>query len=237
MNHGRRLDMRTLTYSLTLYALITLLALPAAADESRDDYTPTGSQKPFSPNYSGAFLSLGAFAGPAHTEIRTLQGQWATTYGAVAQLSSPLQVVDLQLAYARQDVQNTFDDGRRVQLGQNTISFGAGLHPFFLSHLGSSPFPWYLMGASHIFVGLDIDLVDGDIDGEEFFEADVGAQIGAGFDYPLDDVNDGGAFWIGAQYRFNYYRFEENLLRGLNARQHLILVRLSYRRNGLISAF
>ncbi len=179
---------------------------------------------------------MGAFAGPSLTRGRKLDGAWSTSFGAHAQLSTPMQLIDAQAAYLRNDATGTLRSGQDLSIAQDTFSFGFGLHPFFLSYLRSS-FWWNLLGSNYLYVGADIDRLSATVEGKEISELDLGLQVGWGLDIPLDDFNDGGAFWLGVQYRYNQYEFETQPIRALDVRQHLFFVRLSYRRNGLLRAF
>ena len=221
--------------TLLVLAALALCAAPQTA--LADDAPPiTGAEQPYSPYYSGAFVALGAFAGPSLTSVQSLDSAWSTAFGAWVQMSVPLQVIDLQFAYYRNDADATFSDGRNLHVGQDTLSLSAGLHPLYLAHLESNPL-FYVLGGTYLLAGVDIEHVAVSFDdGEELSEFDLGLQLGGGLDVPLDNVDDGGAFWLGLQYRFNQYGFETAPLRDLDVSQHLFFIRLSYRRNGLLTA-
>ena len=224
--------MKHSTTSAAVLLLIALCASPAQAS----DPAPTGERAPFTPLYTGAFVAMGAFAGPSHTTMRSLESAWSASYGAWAQLSIPLQILDFQGAYFRNDASTTFTDGRGLQFGQDTLSFAAAIHPAFLLFLESDTFNDIVAG-TYFLIGSDVERVTASFeDGQEVSEFDIGLQLGAGLDFPLDNYQDGGAFWLGVQYRFNQYDFETNPLRNLDVRQHLFFIRLSYRRNGLFIA-
>ncbi len=220
---------------LTLGALTLGAAIHAPAACAQEPIE-VGDHTPYSTLYTGSFLALGAFAGPSLTTMRTLEGAWSTSFGAWAQLSVPLQIVDLQWAYFRNDADTTFSDGRDLHFGQDTLSFGAALHPAFLLFLESDPLNT-ILGGAYTLVGIDVERITADFKGGRgVTEFDLGLQLGAGFDVPLDDYDDGGAFWLGLQYRFNEYAFDASPLRHLDVSQHLFFLRLSYRRNGLLIA-
>jgi hypothetical protein len=177
------------------------------------------SVPPYSDNYTGAFVAAGATAGSVRGAAPDAEASWGPAVGAWVQWSAPLQVLDAQLSWLHSEVGD----------GQDTLVAAAAMHPLFIAHLESSPL-FYVLGSFYVLAGLDVDFVHGP-DGV----TDPGIHLGAGFDVPLDDVDDGGAFWLGFEYRRNtidhpreHYSVEEV--------QHVALLRLSWRNNGFVFA-
>lgn len=172
----------------------------------------------YSPNYTGAFLAAGATVGSVRAAPPDEPPAWGPAVGAWLGWSAPLQVLDAQVSWVHSEASG----------GQDTLLAAAALHPLFIAHLESSPL-YYALGSIYLLAGVDVDFV------HEAGIADPGIQLGGGFDLPLDDVDDGGAFWLGVEYRRNtidhpraHYSVEEV--------QHLALLRLSYRNNGYVFA-
>ncbi len=171
---------------------------------------------PYSENYTGAFLAAGATAGSVRGAAPDARPQWGPAVGAWVQWSAPLQVLDAQLSWLHAEVGD----------GQDTLVAAAAMHPLFIAHLESGPL-FYVLGSFYLLAGVDLDFVHGPNG-----VTDPGIHLGAGIDVPLDDVDDGGAFWLGVEYRRNtidhprdHYTVEEV--------QDVVLLRLSWRNNGL----
>lgn len=172
---------------------------------------------PYSPHYTGAFLAAGATAGALKSAPPDRKAQWGPAVGTWVQWSAPLGVIDAQASWLHSE----------AGPGQETFVAAAALHPLFIIHLESSPL-YYALGSMYILAGVDVDIVHGG-------PVDPGIHLGAGMDVPLDDVDDGGAFWLGFEYRRNtidhpvaHYTVEEV--------QDIVLLRLSWRNNGLLLA-
>jgi hypothetical protein len=174
---------------------------------------------PYSDNYTGAFVAAGAAGGMAHV---TVDGQraWGPAFSAWLQWSAPLQVIDLQASWVHADV----DD-----LTYDTFVAAVGIHPLFILHLESSPL-FYVLGGAYLLVGVDVDLVRGARRAQ-----DPGVHLGAGIDVPLDNVDDGGAFWLGIQYRRNTVDIPREAS-PISVVQDVFLLRIAWRNNGLLFA-
>lgn len=206
-----------------LAALLALSATQAAAETA---------PAPYSERYTGAFLALGAFGGPTLTTTARGRGGWSNSFGLWSQLSIPLQVIDLQLGWQRSQGRLTLPDGDPLALTQDATSLLVGLHPLFLAHLESDTVG-YLLGGLHLLAGVDLERVQATFPEGERVDWDPGFLFGAGFDVPLDDVNDGGALWLGVQYRYNLIDLERRPAQSLDLRQHALYLRLAWRHNGL----
>ena len=226
--------MRALTTAILCATLVAAIGAPALAQENEE--AAAGRSAPYSPLYNGAFVAMGAFAGPALTTMGSFESAWSSSFGAWTQLSIPLQIFDFQGAYCRSHTSLKFKDGQALELGQDTLSLVGAIHPAFLLFLEADTLN-YVLGGAYFLIGGDVERVTAKIqDGARVSEFDLGLQLGAGIDIPLDNIHDGGAFWLGFQYRFNEFDFETSPLRNLGVSQHLLLFRLSYRRNGLLVA-
>ncbi|MEL6182424.1 MAG: hypothetical protein AAFS10_25940 [Myxococcota bacterium] len=248
--------MTTSITTITLTLLITLLAPLsfAQAQQGENDTSPpppTASDQPsgverileaaseevspYSPYYTGSFIGVGLYAGAGRL-TQGVQDDWGSTLGLHLQYSLPLQFFDLQASWIRSDNTSSFDDGTTVSMTTNSLSLGLGLHPLFLLHL-ESDLLGYILGGVYLLAGLDAEFIRGSIDGGEDPDGglDLSYILGGGFDVPLDDVDDGGSFWLGLQYRFNQWTFDNSPIGEVE--QHAALVRLTYRRNGLLFAF
>jgi len=198
---------------------------------SRDPDSPDFT--PYSPFYNGAFLAFGAFAGPTMLTGESIDSGTSWAAGGWVQASSPLQVIDVRLTYYGSSHDRMLDDGRPVALRQDTLLLSGGGHPFFLAHLENNRF-FYSLGSLYVLFGVDVELVQAEVAAQSIREVDVGVQLGTGFDVALDDVDDGGALWLGVQYLYNPWSFDEDPLRELSLGQHLLMFSLGYRKNGLI---
>ena len=227
--------------------VIAMIAAPASAsaqggeDDEVSDYDVDGYSRdpdnadftPYSPFYTGAFLAMGAFAGPTLLSGDGIEAATSVAYGGWVQASSPLQVLDFRLTYYGSSHENPTSAGETVKIRQDTLLLSGGGHPFFLAHLENSRF-FYALGSLYLLLGVDVELVQAEINGEELSEVDFGVQLGGGFDIAIDDVDDGGAFWIGVQYLYNQWDFDKDPLRDIDIGQHLLFITLGYRNNGVI---
>ena len=207
-------------------ALILLfLALPVHADEV----------PPYSPYYTGAFVAAGVLGGPSVTAADEGESAWSPTWGAWVQWSAPLQVIDVQLSWHRQSSAGVLPSGDGIHLDQDTLTVAGGLHPLFIVHLESSTL-YYVLGGIYILAGVDLDFARVETGADVFEATDPGIQLGGGLDIPLDDVDDGGGFWLGLQYRHNTVDVPTGALTDVTFIQHSVFLRLCYRRNGLLVA-
>lgn len=194
----------------------------------------SGDVSAYSPYYTGAFVGFGVIAGSGRL-TQGVQDDWGSTFGLLAQYSLPLQFFDLQASWLHSRHTSSFDDGTAVSMNTDSLTLGLGIHPLFLLHLESN-LVGYILGGAYLLAGIDAEFIRGSIDGAEDPDdaLDLHYVIGGGLDVPLDDVNDGGSFWLGLQYRFNQWTFEKSPIGEVE--QHAIMMRLTYRRNGLLLA-
>ncbi len=220
--------------------LLLALAAPAAAQDkkpwdydqpaySRDpdhpDYTP------YSPFYTGAFLAAGAFAGPSLLGGDALDSATALTAGAWLQASSPTQVLDGRFTWYGTSADLTAQ-GDPLQLRQDTFALTAGGHPFFLTHLENNRL-FYTLAGAYLLFGVDLTRSSASTPTRDHAAWDLGVLLGAGLDTPLDDPDDGGALWLGLQYVYNPWDLDLGGGQTLDVGQHLLVLQLGYRRNGL----
>ncbi len=210
--------------SITTFSVFALTLLAYAHAYAQDAYGE---------HYTGSFLALGAYGGPTLTTTTDGQPGWSSGFGVWSQASSPLQLLDAHLGYQHSQASVTLSDQQELALTQDSISFALGLHPFFLAHLESDTLG-YILGSVYLLAGADLERVQASFSNEEVVQWDPSIILGSGFDVPLDDVDNGGALWMGLQYRYNIVALDRPTLRDLNLHQHMIFVPFSYRHNGLI---
>lgn len=220
---------RPLHLELSLVALLGLLLWSHSAQADAPQV------EPFSPEYTGAFVALGAFGGPTWSSTPLgAGGGWASSFGVWSQFTSPLQVIDAQLAYQHSDAHLKLPGGQDAALRQDSLSMCAGLHPMFITHLQSSTLDM-ILGGAYLLVGLDLERIQASLPEGEVTDWDPGFQLGAGIDAPLDDIHNGSSLWVGLQYRYNFIDLERRPAQTLDVRQHMLYLRLSWRRNGFLT--
>jgi hypothetical protein len=217
---------KTFVQLLVVLGVLVATAPVFAADDSAE-------VRPYSPYYTGAFLAAGAFAGEALIQPAGGSGSWEPAYGAWLQASAPLQVIDVQLAWHGSSFSSS---GLHVR--QDSFAALVGAHPFFLLHLESSPI-FYALGSVYLLAGVDVDWVSlrRHADSAEASDAQLGYQVGAGFDLPLGEVDDGGSFWLGLQVKRNSFELTPAPHQPVDVDQYVLALRLSYRSNGLLFVF
>lgn len=189
--------------------------------------------RPYAREYTGSYVSAGVFAGPTFIHPARGTGGWTTAYGGWVQATAPLSVIDARLSVHGSKRHVTLDGFGQAEMSQLSSFAGAGLHPFYLLHLESSRL-FYTLGGVYVLAGLDVDRVEVHLQNDDVTDYSLGWQLGGGLDVPLDDVDDGGSFWLGVQYRYNSWTIDKKPLYDTELSQHVLFAALAYRHNGLL---
>jgi hypothetical protein len=188
---------------------------------------------PYSERYTGSFVGLQALGGVAWSQSEGGgAGEAAPSFGVMLQATSPLQILDAQTGWQRSSTKLDLGQGQRLDLTSDALVSVAGLHPLFILGLEGG---WntFLSGI-YLLAGVDLERVEGSAPWGAVSDWDAGFFFGGGLDVPLDDIDDGGAFWLGLQYRYNPTDLDQPGVRDFDLVQHATLVRVSYRHNGLL---
>ena len=204
-------------------------------------YDTSVEHRAFSPNWTGACIGVGVLGGLHNFRSPYVSGTLrAPAFGAFAQWSSAQQILDLQLGYlGARGAGEAF--GNDATLTRHNVHAALQVHPFFLGVLGGDRIS-YTIASWYLLVGFGVDVTQitptssapDDAVGTRLVAP--GWRFGSGLDTPLDSPEDGGAFWLGFQYQLGLVRgvrSNEEIGRD-RALEHMMLVRLTYRWNGLL---
>jgi hypothetical protein len=208
--------------------------VPGAAGDFYFD--ASAENRAYSPNWTGAFVGFGALAGAATLQAPFLeQASPAPVVGAFVGACTVSALFEAQLAWWRSQHQTTFDGGIDSSLTRNTLSASVGVHPLFL-WLISSGRSNFTIADFTAFVGPSLDLMSIQGDGLDLDYRALGYHLGARMDTYIDSPQDGGALWVGLEYRYNVTSGSaiDERLRRERAQQHLFVLRFSWRVNGLM---
>ena len=214
---------------------------PIDPGESGDAYHDTSTEyRANSPNWTGAYLGVGPLVGFAAIRGDYISGvDRAPAYGAFLNWSSINQIVDAQIQYTRTSFTPSFEGGDGELLRQS-VAGNLLLHPLFLAIISgprigyTAANTYFLAGCGYEFNRLTTPT------GDEIPYASTGWRLGGGTGTYLDDPSDGGAFWLGIQFQRTYVQgaVETTEIGRQKLRENMLLVRLTYRRNGnLFSGF
>lgn len=209
-------------------------------DPSDNYYDPGAEYRRYSPNYTGQTLGFGVLVGGSMNYGRAFEAKtFGPTFGGLIEATSLLGAASFYGSIRRTQYGGAqlANDGPEVDIVMHEVVASAALHPLLFFILGAS---WWDVVATNIYTMAGGSLV--------FFDAEGGGvdsnfirpawHLGAGFDIPLDNYNDGGAFWIGLQWRWNNTAGgrKDDLFRDTWIRDQQLLVRFMYRWNGLIGS-
>ena len=210
---------------------------PVDPGEVGDFYFDASAEnRPYSPNWTGAFVGFGALAGVATLQAPFLeQAAPAPVVGAFVGACTVSALFEAQLAWWRSQHQTTFTGGLDSSLTRNTVSASVGVHPLFL-WLISSGRSNFTIADFTTFVGPSLDLMSIQGDGLDLNYRSLGYHLGARMDTYIDSPQDGGALWVGLEYRYNVTSGSaiDERLRRERAQQHLFVLRFSWRNNGML---
>lgn len=188
----------------------------------------------YSDSWTGAFVGVGAFGGPAWTGNDETGSETGWTAGVAARMNMVLSLFDFQLDYRFASFETTFDSAP-VSIGHHALGAALGVHPLFLLNFGADRIS-YALAAFYIQVGISFDLtavrdVRAGTDGSG---ADWGINIGFGGDFPLTNPDVGDSLWLGALYRLSKHEVDVAPFDGADLTEHIAVMSLSWRHNGLI---
>lgn len=210
---------------------------PVDPGEPGDFYFDASAEnRPYSPNWTGAFVGFGALAGVATLQAPFLeQASPAPAFGAFLGACTVSALFEAQLAWWRSQHQTTFTGGIDSTLQRNTLSASVGVHPLFL-WLISSGRSNFTIADFTAFVGPSLDFMSVQGDDLDLRYRALGYHLGARMDTYIDSPNDGGALWVGLEYRYNVTSGSgiDERLRRERAQQHLFVLRFSWRSNGML---
>jgi hypothetical protein len=208
---------------------------PVDVGEPGDSYHDTSTEhRAYSPNWTGAYLGVGPLVG-----VATIRGEYirgvdrALAYGAFFNWSSLNQILDAQLQYTRAEFQPSLDGGDATLLRQS-VAGNLLIHPLFLAII-SGPRAGYTVANTYFLAGggLEFNRLT-PAAGPDVSYTSLGWRIGGGTGTYLDDPSDGGAFWLGIQFQRAYIQgsVSDPEIGRQKLRENMVLIRLSYRRNG-----
>lgn len=207
---------------------------PGDADDSY--YDPSVEYRAYSPNYTGQTIGFGVYGGVARLYgERFREATTGPAFGAYIEGTSLLGAVSFNGTLTRSQFENAPVGDSSVDVVKHDLHATTALHPLLFFILGGTRFD-YTMQNLYLLAGGNLSFFDaegGDVDAN-FIRP--GFHLGAGIDTYLDNVNDGGAFWIGVQYRWNNTAGgrKNDTFRDSWIREHQFFLRLSYRWNGFI---
>lgn len=197
-------------------------------------YDTTAEHRPYSPNWTGAFVGGGAMGGVATFRAPYTEGvAVAPTFGVFAETSTVYHILTLQTAYRFASFRPNFDLGGEGTLTRHSITGSAVIHPLFLSLLGGD---WisYTLGELRFYLGPSLDSIAAEVAEEREHMWTLGYHLGTGVDTYIDNPHDGTSWWIGFDYRYNVVTGsrDEGLFQRAKGREHAFMLRLSFRWNG-----
>jgi hypothetical protein len=210
---------------------------PADPGEPGDPYyDPSSEYRAYSPNYTGQTFGLGIqggvgwLYGPNFNEATV-----GPAFGGYLEATTLLGVVSFYGTLTRSQFSNAPIGDDRVDVVKHELHVSTALHPLLFFILGGTRLD-YTIQNFYLMAGGNLTFFDADGDSVNSNFTRPGFHLGAGIDTYLDDVNDGGAFWIGVQYRWTNTGGGRNddLFRDNWIREHQLFLRLSYRWNGFI---
>jgi hypothetical protein len=211
-----------------LLSVATVLGPEAMAQEDE------GPPSAYSDLWTGIYTGFGAYAGPVFLGNDEIVDSSGLAFGAKLRFSVVLHLLDVQLAYTHSFASGTLS-GRPLEARNDSLSGSIGIHP-----LGAimifGPGLFRVLAASYVQFGWSAESLSttwGSVEIESNWA--LGDHIGAGFDIPLDDLDDGQSVWVGFQYRYNHVPTALAPLQASDGEidQHLLLLRASYRINAL----
>ncbi len=209
---------------------------PADPGEPSDPYFDTTAEhRLFSPNWTGAFVGLGASTGITQLRGGYLDSpSWAPSFGAFVNGGTVGALADFQLAWRYAD-HNTTIETTEVDVARNSLAASIGVHPGFFYLIGGTRSDYTVADLS-FFLGpsLERQNIRGEFVNSRY--TSLGYHFGARISTFLDSPQDGGAAWIGLEYRYNSISGSDSdpLLRRQRLHEHIIGLRIEWRINGLV---
>ncbi len=212
---------------------------PADPGDPGDSYHDVSTEyRAYSPNWTGGYLGVGPLVGYAAIRGEYLQGvDHALAYGAFFNWSSLNQIIDAQFQYTRAQFSPDLplsNGGGEASLTRQSVAANLLLHPLFLAIL-SGPRAGYTVANTYVLAGagLEFNRFEPPASPAVSYNS-IGWRIGAGTGTYLDDPSDGGAFWLGIQFQRAYIQGStaHPEIGRQKLHENMLLIRLSYRRNG-----
>ena len=187
----------------------------------------------YSDLYTGAYYGAGIQAGPAFLGNDEVDGSIGWAISVEGRLSLLLQLVDAQVDFTHTSLSGDLTEGS-FDLANESIAASIGVHPLFVGVLFGEGFG-YILSSIYVQWGISAEFSRIDYQGQTHDESwELGQHLGAGFDIPLDLVNDGEAFWLGFGYRHNSVPTAFAPINSASGdfSHHQFLLRFCYRING-----
>ena len=195
-------------------------------------YDATAEHQPYSPNWTGLFIGGGLIGGASFLRSDVFDDNAVgARYGAFLNASSLLHIADAQLSYTRASYSTSLL-GEDTTLNRDSLTASFLLHPALLAII-NGPAYGFPLASIYISIGASLEFVSVDSASVDHNYSNLGWHLGGGFDYPLDNPQDGSSFWLGFQYLWNHTGgdTDDEIFSREQLLENIVMLRLSYRMN------
>ncbi len=184
-------------------------------------------------HYTGATLGAGLVAGPHVLADGAYEDRVGYVLGVYARFNTVMTVFALQLQYDFADNRLTIEDAP-VAVRRHSVSSSFHFHPLFLRLLTNDYF-WYVATSWYVESGFGVEFTSIDSAALDVDRSDFAGSLhlGSGFELPLDDPDDTGAFWLGLSWRYKLVFMNPHLGGHDDLDAHMLTLTLAYRHNNV----
>jgi len=200
----------------------------------------------YSDRWTGTYLGLSAFAGPAWMGTGAVELETGWCLGVAARLNIMMTFLDIQFDYRFSNYDTRLNPNEVVVTDPNRTDVNVqvhaltnviSVHPLFLNNLKGSRFQ-QLLASLRVQGGLSLlnAGVSAPAEGTDEQKWALGLVFGAGFDLAITHPGNasGVGVWLEFLYRYSASQLKIAPLRNENLAEHMLTLGLSLRNNGLI---
>jgi hypothetical protein len=220
---------------LALVASLLLLSSGSTLAHAQDERPPRHT---YSESWNGLFLGAGVQGGPGFLANGVLEDSLGWVAGAKLSGALVLTVVSFQLDYLHGQFEASVQ-GDPFSVITDQVALSLNFHPGFLLTM-YGPGMGYIAASLYLQFGVGADFARLEWRGRELDESwRLSTHWGGGFDVPLTSADRDSSLWLGFNYRWNDAPVDLRALDPVvlagedDLRQHLFLLRLSFRSKGL----